>query len=275
MSFGVNSSATSGVETHDLSGFLPSISPFGIEIPTYYLVISMTLVLCMFWMLRRTRARHMNTVNGLDLAIILMVAGFLGSRLFHVLLEEPRYYAARPTRVFEFWRGGFVWYGGAILGAAAAYAYMRVKRLKMTNWLDLYAPVVSLGYMMGRVACLLTGCCFGEVCVLPQALGETFFHEESAHLRHPTQIYAILAELVTLLVLLGLEKKSVKLRPGLLFSIWLILHSLGRIVMELFRADPRGAEPLGLSLATWISMALILASLSFILATYARQRASD
>ena len=149
--------------------------------------------------------------------------------------------------------GGFVWYGGAIVGGIVSMLFVRFKKWPLGPWLDLFAPIIALGYAIGRFACFLTGCCYGAVCVLADGTG----------FRHPTQLYATAWEAVALAILLWLEKQKLRNWPsGRIFSTWLIMHSIGRIVMESFRDDPRGPTPLGLSLATWISLGLITATLA-------------
>ena len=242
---------------HDISGFWPLIRLGEFSFPTYYVVISVACCICIVWLVKRTEKRVLSRTDAIDLALALMIMGFIGARLFHVLFEEPGYYLDTPFRIVEFWNGGFVWYGGAILGAASAMLLAKKKKIPLPTWLDLFAPVIALGYMLGRVACLFTGCCYGEVClVVPD-------HP----FRHPTQAYAIATEALTLLVLLWLEKARREgkgpswARPaGRIFFVWLALHSAGRILMEAFRADPRGPAPLGVSFSTWISLLLIAVS---------------
>jgi phosphatidylglycerol:prolipoprotein diacylglycerol transferase len=156
--------------------------------------------------------------------------------------------------VFEVWNGGFVWYGGAIAGAGAGILWVWRKKHGIPIWLDMAAPVAALGYAIGRLACLFTGCCFGDVCTLASGL----------KFRYPTQAFAVVWETAVVLALLALERRSrlgtgaVWLRThGRLFALWIALHAVGRLLMELMRADPRGPTPLGLSLSTWISFALV------------------
>lgn len=257
---------------HNLSGFLPAIHVFGVMIPIYFLDISIAFIVAMVWLVRRADRSGLSRNRALDAALVLMIAGFVGSRLFHVFVEEPAYYAARPSLVFDIWSGGFVWYGGALVGAASAVLFLYLKREPLGIWLDLFAPVCALGYAVGRVACVMAGCCYGRVTQLPAFLGGEL-------VRHPTQTYAVLSELVTLSILLHFERRRREGRAplflradGQIFFAWLCLHAIGRIFMEQFRDDPRGPDLLGFSVSTWLSAALLISSIAVLFMRSRRPR---
>ncbi|MBV2168462.1 MAG: prolipoprotein diacylglyceryl transferase [Bdellovibrio sp.] len=229
------------------------ISPaFGI--PTYYVVLSVTICIALLWLTRRTERMGLSRTRALDLSLIILVTGFIGGRLFHVFYEDFDYYQKEPWHILEFWNGGFVFYGGALLAALFGISFLYFKHHEdLERYLDLFAPIISFTYAVGRMACLLAGCCYGRFCELPWALEG----------RHPTQIYASLWELGVLMILLGVDKTSPSERkprrlqnPGSLFYLWMVLHGIGRFMMESFRDDFRGPS-LGLSISSWISLALV------------------
>jgi phosphatidylglycerol:prolipoprotein diacylglycerol transferase len=240
------------MKIHPLSGFLPSVKLFGVVVPVYFLVTALAFIFAMLLLVRRADAAGLSRNRALDTSLVLMIFGFVGSRLFHVFFEEPAYYRAHPILVFDIWSGGFVWYGGAVLGTVASILFLRWKKEPIARWLDLFAPVCALGYSIGRMACVLTGCCYGRVFEMG---GELY--------RHPTQSYAVIWGLGVLALLLFLEKRWVR-RDGQLFLIWLALHACGRIFMEAFRDDPRGPALAGLSVSTWISIGLLVLSLGWL-----------
>jgi len=225
-----------------------------VSIPSYYLVISLTVTLALIWVVHRAKRFRFPIRTTLDLSLIIMVSGFLGARIFHILYENFDYYREDFVRVFYFWNGGFVFYGGALLAATLCTVYLLVYHSsEIEAYFDLFAPVLAFTYMLGRFGCFLAGCCYGAYCEVPWAISN----------RHPTQLYALLWELGTLIVLLALEKtkpwerKSKYLRkPGSVFYSWIILHGLGRFIMEGFRDDFRGPS-LGLSISSWISLGLV------------------
>ncbi len=212
---------------------------------------------CFLILLVYFRARKIDeTKNALDLGLLIMIFGFLGARLFHVFYENPEHYREDWLRVFQIWYGGFVFYGGAFTAFVACWIFIRRRQLDWRFWCDFYSPIIALGYGLGRISCFIAGCCYGRACELPWSVDG----------RHPTQLYATAWELavVTVLLALGLGPKRSsektrlpRLAPGKIFFLWLILHSLGRLMMEYFRGDFRGSLWLGQSISTWISLLLL------------------
>jgi phosphatidylglycerol:prolipoprotein diacylglycerol transferase len=246
---------------YEFGGYLPvlHIGP-GFSIETYYIVISLAFSAALFWLVRRAEKRNILRNLALDVSLAVMIAGFLGARFLHVFFEEPAYYLEAPLRVLQFWRGGFVWYGGAIAGVLAGLWVLKRRGESFEPWLDLFAPLGAFGYALGRFACFLTGCCFGAVCTLPSGF----------QFRYPTQVFAMLWEFCVLGLLLWLESRKRRMAQGQLFWTWLALHAIGRIIMESFRGDPRGPAFL-VSISTWISIGLFITAIFF----YNRSRNSN
>lgn len=211
---------------------------------SYFVYQSLLFTGLVFYTWQRTSRQGVPFRIAWNLALILMVFGFVGARAFHVVYEYPDLYAEDWSRIFRFWEGGFVFFGGFIVAFVVAVAYLVREGESILKWADFYAPILALGYSLGRIGCLIAGCCYGAYCDAPWAVGG----------RHPTQLYAATTELVLYLFLLRTERD----RPaqGLVFSIWLMGHGLGRLLMESYRVDFRGAAPAGLSISSWISLLL-------------------
>ncbi len=231
------------------------------EFPIYYLVISAVVCLCLIWIRRRAVAQNFKPQFVLDLSLGGLIFGFIGARGFHVIYEYPELYLSEPWRIFDFGRGGYVYYGGLLLGLSAVWLYLKKKKtLAIGQYFDLAAPVISAGYAFGRIACLLSGCCYGP-------FTEVFWHVEH---RHPTPLYATIIECLVLFLILYLEKNKNKVfsgyfrESGRLFFTWLSLHSLTRFFLEFWRDDFRGPSYL-LSISSWISLGLLGLSVGFLL----------
>jgi phosphatidylglycerol:prolipoprotein diacylglycerol transferase len=113
------------------------------------------------------------------LAFWMIVPGILGARAFYVCQYWFRdfwpVYAsdglwALVFAVFNVAGGGLVVFGaffGAMLGLGL---FWRRYRMPLLATADLIAPSMLLGLALGRVGCLLNGCCFGGPCDLPWGL---------------------------------------------------------------------------------------------------------
>lgn len=235
------------------------IIDFGtLHIPTFFIVISLSLSGLLIALSNRVDLFLKDRKIAYDFAIIIMLSGFVGGRIMHIIFEEPEYYAMQPSRMLEFWNGGFVYFGGMITSFIACIIYAKIKKQKILDWADFFTPLLSLSHAFGRIGCLLAGCCYGAACDLPWALDD----------RHPTVLYLFFGEIVILFVLLGYEQAKHKMPSGHLFAKWILLHSVLRLNVEYFRNDYRGdfynIPPFGhISISQIISLILIVLSTVF------------
>lgn len=247
------------------SGFLPWIEVGTFRIQSYFVVISLVLSAIAFWIPKRAAKLGFSPQRALDLYIAAMVFGFVGARLLHILWEEPGYYFENPLLIFDILSGGFVWYGGAMGGLLGLYFMLRRDRPpSFAGWMDVFAPIGAIGYGSGRIACLLTGCCFGAVCELPPWLHS---HGEGPfRFMLPTQLFSIIWEFGAAFLLFRVEgRRPAHIRqPGQLFCMWIVLHGVGRLAMEFMRADPRGPSPYGVTVSMAMSLILILAGSTYL-----------
>lgn len=229
---------------------LPQIPLFGgIQIPSYFFIIAIAIIIGCTWFLKLARQHRLPKLFAIDLSLVILICGFLGARILHVVYEEPHFYMQHPLKAFAVWNGGFVFFGGLLGAILGAVGYCRWKNEPFWVWADLATMPISLTYALGRLACFFNGCCYGSATDLPWAV------TVQAMRRHPTQAYAMFYELVLLGFLFPISRRAKT--PGTVFNIWLIFHSIGRLIMEFFRADPRGQFILGFSISTWISAILI------------------
>jgi phosphatidylglycerol:prolipoprotein diacylglycerol transferase len=136
---------------------------------------------------------------------------------------------------------------------------------------DLIAPGIILAQAIGRVGCLINGCCWGKPAAdwLPWSV--VYTHPNSyAPLNiplHPTQVYEIIFALVCFVILLRLTGR---LKPaGSVFLVYFIMYSAWRIGIGFWRyADVYFA--FGLSQAQILSIVVLAASVFILI--YRRYR---
>lgn len=235
------------------------------ELSTYFLTISIDFCLMLLWLRFRSQKSGLSVKLALDTGILASLGGLVGARLVHVIYEYPSFYRERPSYILKLWEGGYVFLGGIFFGIVTGVFWLRWHKQKIFLWLDLFAPIISLGYSLGRWACFFQGCCYGRPTdssfgvhfeVLHDA-GETFA-------RYPTQILASFGELLLVIFLLVVErgKRWVPVK-GQLFSLWMIGHGLNRALMETLRDDPRGPLILQMGISFWLAVGLILTGTVF------------
>ena len=198
------------------------------------------------WYLRRS---GVPVSMATDLALAAAVGGIVGARGLHVAGHWTEY-ARHPLWILMLQRGGMVFYGGLIGGAAAVAALAISRRLPGARIADAAALAVPLGSAVGRVGCFLNGCCAGRPTNGPLGVS---FPDSTAHVL-PTQLIDAAANGLILAVLLHV---AVRMRPrdGMLWWIFLMLYAVTRFSVELLRVNPQLA--LGMTEAQWISMALL------------------
>ena len=191
-----------------------------------------------------------------DLFFVILLSGIAGARLFYVMINFS-YFKENPLAVFRIWEGGLVFFGGFVLAVVSAMTYLTIKNLPLHKTADILAPGIALGHAVGRIGCFFAGCCHGKTCTLPIAL--TFHHPDSlAPLGvglHPTQLYSVAANFAIFLVLLFLVKR--KKFHGMVFWTYVLLYSVARYIIEMFRGDFRG-QFLFLEISTSQGIGIIL-----------------
>lgn len=177
----------------------------------------------------------------LDIGPWLIIGTILGARTLHVITYWKEEFANQPLReIFMVQHGGLVFYGGLIGASLACILYVRLKKVPLWKMADILAPSIALGYVFGRMGCLLNGCCYGKACEMPWAIRYPVGHETHpvsgpATPVHPTQIYDSLLSLGLYLGLAWLYRR--KKFDGQVFATYLMCYAVTRSIVEIFRGD--------------------------------------
>lgn len=231
-----------------------------LTIHTYGVLVAAGFLLGLGLAVRQAKKEGISPERIVDIGFYVLLAALIGSRLFFIAVN-PGYYFRHPLDIFKIWEGGLVFYGGLILAIPTALWYMRRHDLDVWKMSDIFAPSVAIGHAIGRLGCFSAGCCFGKPADLPWAI--TFLDPECLATTgiplHPTQLYESLGELINFVILVTLRRyQSFK---GQLFLAYLILYSVLRFTVEIFRGDAaRGYIVVGISVSQGISIIVGLAA---------------
>jgi phosphatidylglycerol---prolipoprotein diacylglyceryl transferase len=189
------------------------------RIPSFFFFIMIATLACAFYLYARAKKNGIQPEAMLDIGIIGMLAGVLGARIFHILVEAPDYYWEKPMRVFEFWRGGFVSWGGFLALVIALPTYFKIRKLPIMIYMDYFATGAPIIKFFVRVACLLTGCCYGKPTDLPWAITFTdpnataYYYYPNIPL-HPTQIYSMIHAVLLFFLVDWYYQRSHEVKDG-------------------------------------------------------------
>jgi phosphatidylglycerol---prolipoprotein diacylglyceryl transferase len=161
---------------------LPAISEPGLGLPIRgYGFMIMLGVMAGTW-LSAWRARPLGINPDLIYSLVfwLLVPGIIGARAFYIIRHWHQYapiyshpnggFGPLMGEMINVAHGGLVVYGAFFGAVAGLLWFVRKHRLPLLTTCDLIAPGMMLGLAIGRIGCLLNGCCFGAVCDHPWAI---------------------------------------------------------------------------------------------------------
>jgi phosphatidylglycerol:prolipoprotein diacylglycerol transferase len=166
----------------------------------------------------------------LDLALVILVTGIIGSRLLYVLLHWSEF-SDDLISVLFLNRGGLAIYGGFAVSVPLGMLFMKKQGLAFWKTADLVIPYVALAQSFGRIGCFLNGCCYGRPTT--SLLGMDIPPHPLPI--HPTQLYAS-AGLLVVFIILRLSYRRRRF-DGQIFLGYILLYSALRFFMEMIRGD--------------------------------------
>jgi phosphatidylglycerol:prolipoprotein diacylglycerol transferase len=285
---------------------------FGEPIPAYFSLLMLGYAVAITSVVRWAKRVGLDHQAIIDAGLASILGGIIGGRLLHVfadgyfwdyvhLCSDPRLVSWKITqgqcgavegiwdaarRVChpaerdclawaKFYNGGLAYYGGLVVGTAAALWVLRRDGLPLLRVTDVTMIGVAMGLFCGRIGCFLAGCCFGVVTgrppgtVFPEwsAASEGQFregllaHPGMASLPvHPTQLYEAFGCLVISVALNQWAPRHQRFH-GQTTLLFLLSYAALRFGIEFVRADDRGIF-FGLSTSQWLSVVIAVAALA-------------
>ena len=156
-------------------GLMPIIFPEAFPIRGYGVMLLLAGLSGIGLATHRARQMGLSVDTMMSLALWMFLLGIVGARLFHVIEFWQTSYQ-RDTllevlgAIANVPQGGLVVYGSLIGAGLAFLAFVTKYHLPALAMADLIAPSMAIGLALGRVGCLLNGCCFGGTSEQPWAL---------------------------------------------------------------------------------------------------------
>ncbi len=240
-----------------------SIGP--LKIHAYGLMIALGVVAGVWLMGRRfEQAKIGNSDDANAIAIWAVIAGVIGSRLYHVATDWQKF-EHHLADIPKIWQGGLGIPGGLIFGIGVGVFMMRKRGMPVGIALDAAAPALPLAQAIGRWGNYWNQELYGRPTTLPWGLRIDVAHfpddPKYANLPanttfHPTFLYESLSNFVLCAVLITIGRRF-KVRPGHLLAMYVMGYGVIRFFVEGLRIDDAHHVG-GLRWNQWVAIAMVV-----------------
>jgi phosphatidylglycerol:prolipoprotein diacylglycerol transferase len=228
-----------------------NVGPLALQIPGLVILVGLWVGISISE--RYASLRGLTAQNIYNLSFIGLVSGVLGARLSYVL-RYPQAFLANPLGVLSLNPGLLDPWGGAACALVAMLIYGQRKQLPLWNTLDALAPGLAAFLAAFHLANFFSGDAYGSITQPPWGI------DLWGAVRHPVQLYEMLAALLILAVIWPTQRFIRSASPGIQFFLFTSLTAGARLFFEAFHGDSALAF-LGLRQVQLIAWLVLAASL--------------
>lgn len=257
------------------------ITIFGFSIAFYGIIIGIGMLLGITLAARDAEKRGIGEDTIYDFALLGIVFGVIGARLYYVFFRWDNY-RGNLLEILNLRAGGLAIYGGVIGGILSLMVYCRRKKQNFLNLADSLILGVLVGQILGRWGNFFNAEAFGRYTdsLFAMQLRRDIVNPimiDSALLQHlirvngvdyiqvhPTFLYESVWNLCLLLFLLRYRPK--KRFTGEIFFLYLGGYGLGRVWIEGLRTDSLLVPGTGIAVSQALAGVCVLVALLCILA---------
>lgn len=244
-----------------------SIGPLAVHWYGLMYVVGIAVGLLVAWPYARSKGF---TRNQLETVVLWAIpAGLVGARLYYVIQQPLGPYLKEPWRILAAWEGGMAFYGAIF--AVVIVLLVAGWRLKISilRLLDVGALFAVVGQFFGRIGNFINGDVIGYPTNLPW--GVIYTNPGSFAPRHdlayqPAAAYEALIDVLLFGLLWWLRNK---LKPGVLFFVYIVGYSLSQIIVFIWRDNE--VIFLGLKQAQLTAIVVIVVAVMVFLVLFRRQ----
>ncbi|MCW3033086.1 MAG: phosphatidylglycerol---prolipoprotein diacylglyceryl transferase [Solirubrobacteraceae bacterium] len=238
----------------------PEVQLLGISIKTFGVTFALGFLACGAVVARRLREMDRPVDWAYEITFAALLGGVVGARVYYLIENASTLHGSIVGNVFS--GSGLVWYGGAIGGAIGVIGWMRWRGVLELRMLDMCATALALGYAIGRIGCQVSGDGdYGVRSTLPTSMGYPHgtVPTPPGVTVLPTPIYETVA---MCLLAYGLWRLRDRVRPGVIFALYLLGSGFERFLVEFIRRNNEVA--VGLTTPQLESLALVLIGLAWL-----------
>jgi phosphatidylglycerol---prolipoprotein diacylglyceryl transferase len=213
----------------------PEIEIIGISIKTFGVAFALGFLSCGLVVARRLKEMGRPVDWAYEITFAALIGGIVGARGYYLIEKAGSLHGSLLGNIFS--GSGLVWYGGAIGGAIGVIAWMRWRGVLELRLLDMCATALSLGYAIGRIGCQVSGDGdYGMRSTLPTSM--SYPHGTVPTPPGVTVLPTPVYETFTMCLLAYfLWRLRDRVRPGVIFALYLLLSGLERFLVEFIRRN--------------------------------------
>ena len=230
---------------------------FHLAIYSFGLMLVIAFYTCYYLLDNDLKGSEYDNKLASDIIFWSALGGIIGSKLYHVI-ENLDHIMASPNPMGQIFSGSGLVFLGGLAGAIIAVSFvLRSYKVSWFEFADKLAPLILLGYAIGRIGCFLVGDDYGTPSKLPWAISyqeglppttKTVFSYQFPWIDvsnfdseiltvHPTQLYE--AIICGLMFYILWKKRNYIQYQGQLFFSYLILAGLERFFIEFIRTNEK------------------------------------
>ncbi len=242
----------------------PYIKILNMSIPTYGLCMCAAIFLCVILALKKGQTKNIGFDDLIIVVAISMGCSMLGGTFLYIFITYDfiaLYNQITSGELLFLKNPGTVFYGGLLTGLFGGIITAKTLKIRIESIESSVIPYIPLGHAIGRIGCLLAGCCYGFPYNGIFAVSTRFDLGHSTYF--PIQAIEALFNLIILGVLLFYTKKE-RFKYSIV-ALYLIMYSFLRFCLEFFRGDVIRGRFLLFSTSQWISLMVFFFSLMVML----------
>ncbi len=247
---------------YNINPVLFTIGPLEVRYYGIIMASSVLLGIYMILMLARKKKIDLDENTLLELCFYMVIAGLIGARILHIILDRSGFYIQNPSEMIAIWHGGLSIHGAVAGAVVAALVYCRKKKISFYKIADIAVIPLALGLCFGRIGNFLNGELYGKITNVLWAV--KFPGVEG--FRHPSQFYEAFKNLAIFTMLWNLNTYNMKkkrFQDGFIFWTFVFVYSVLRFIVEFFKLSE--IYYLSLNIAQIISIGLIILSVPFLI----------